>query len=63
MMHSHRIRGCLWPMWPHESRPTHEYCGKQRTGESSYCAEHKALSIRDFALEPRQPFVPHKVAA
>jgi hypothetical protein len=50
-------------MWPHASRPTHQYCCKPRTGESSYCAEHKALSIRDFELEPRQPFVPHKVAA
>jgi len=63
MEDSRPIRGCLWPMWPHDSRPTHQYCGKRRTPESSYCAQHKALSIRDFATEPRQPFIPHKVAA
>ncbi|MDP6707292.1 MAG: hypothetical protein QF893_13180 [Alphaproteobacteria bacterium] len=50
-------------MWPHESRPTHEYCGKHRLEGSSYCTEHKAASIRDFEVEPRQPFVPHKAAA
>ena len=55
--------GCLWPMWPHESRPTHEYCGQHRLEGSSYCTEHKAASIRDFEVEPRQPFVPHKAAA
>jgi hypothetical protein len=63
MMDSYPKRGCLWPMWPHESRPTHQYCGRQRAMESSYCAEHRAMSIRDFEQEPRQPFVPHKVAA
>jgi len=50
-------------MWPHESRPTHEYCGEQRIEGSSYCTQHKAASIRDFEVEPRQPFVPHKAAA
>jgi hypothetical protein len=50
-------------MWPHESRPTHEYCGNKRAPESSYCAEHRARSVRDFEHEPRQVFVPHKVAA
>jgi hypothetical protein len=50
-------------MWPHESRPTHEYCGQHRLEGSSYCTEHKAASIRDFEVEPRQPFVPHKAAA
>tara|TARA_B100000315_G_C14094720_1_gene370867 strand:+ start:220 stop:411 length:192 start_codon:yes stop_codon:yes gene_type:complete len=63
MEDSRSRRGCLWPKWPHESRPTHEYCGEQRQPGSSYCVEHRTMSIRDFDLEPRQAFVPHKAAA
>lgn len=55
-------RGCLWPMWPHESRPTHEYCGKQRTNSGPYCQHHKQMSIRNLETEPRQVFIPRKAA-
>ncbi len=56
-------RGCLWPMWPHDARPTHEYCGVRRAPDSSYCAEHQRRSIRNLDEEPRQRFVPGKIAA
>ncbi len=56
-------RGCLWPMWPHGSRPNHEYCGDRRALDSSYCDKHKLQSIRNMELEPRQPFVPRRKAA
>ena len=56
-------RGCRWPMWPHASRPNHEYCGARKAAGSSYCEQHKTMSIRDFETEPRQPFVPNKQAA
>ena len=56
-------KGCNWPMWPHGEKPNHEYCGEQRAQGSSYCAKHRAMSIRDFAEEPRQPFVPNRKAA
>ncbi len=56
-------RGCLWPMWPHDARPTNEYCGDHRMAESSYCAEHRYLSIRNMDEEPRQRFIPGKIAA
>ena len=55
-------RGCLWPMWPHESRPTHEYCGKHRADAGPYCQHHKRMSIRNLETEPRQVFVPRKAA-
>jgi len=64
MMQSDRpLRGCLWPMWPHGTTPTHEYCGCERRLGSSYCANHLRMSIRDFEEEPRQTFVPRKHAA
>ncbi len=50
-------------MWPHASRPNHEYCGARKAAGSSYCEQHKTMSIRDFETEPRQPFVPNKQAA
>ncbi len=56
-------RGCLWPMWPHDSRPTHEYCGSKRHPESPYCEYHRRMAIRDFETEPRQTFIPRKNAA
>ncbi len=56
-------RGCLWPMWPHNTRPTHEYCNARRVANSSYCAAHRRLSIRDLNKEPRQRFIPGKIAA
>ena len=56
-------RGCRWPMWPHASRPNHEYCGTRKVAGSSYCGQHKAKSIRDFETEPHQPFVLNKQAA
>ncbi len=55
--------GCLWPMWPHAARPSHEYCGHRRAIGSSYCEEHRALSIRGSDDEPERPFVPNKIAA
>lgn len=33
-------RGCHFPMWPDNARPTHEYCGKARIEGQPYCAEH-----------------------
>lgn len=56
------VRGCLWPMWPHSARPTHEYCGDRKMSGASYCEAHQRLSIRDLETEPRQPFVRHKAA-
>ena len=56
-------RGCKWPMWPHDSRPTHEYCGARRASNSSYCDKHKEESVRNPETEPRRPFVPFKRAA
>ena len=56
-------KGCLWPMWAHDARPNHEYCGKHRTEDSSYCEAHRRLSIRDLEKEPRQTFVPRRRAA
>ncbi|SVC20989.1 uncharacterized protein METZ01_LOCUS273843 [marine metagenome] len=56
-------RGCHWPMWPHGNHPTHEYCDEKRSQGSSYCAEHRAKSIRDLDIEPRQPFIPRRKAA
>ena len=55
-------RGCLWPLWPHESRPTHEYCGAHRASEGPYCQHHRQMSIRNLETEPRQVFVPRKAA-
>lgn len=55
-------RGCLWPMWAHASRPTHEYCGRHRVESSSYCEKHRALSVRTIE-ERRRPFIPRKTAA
>jgi hypothetical protein len=50
-------------MWPHGDHPSHEYCGEVRSDGSSYCEEHKAKSIRDLEIEPRQPFIPRRKAA
>ena len=50
-------------MWAHDARPNHEYCGKHRTEDSSYCEAHRRLSIRDLEKEPRQTFVPRRRAA
>ena len=58
-----RRKGCLWPMWSHGVRPTHEYCGDKRSHDSSYCEKHRKMSIRDYETEPRQQFVPYKYAA
>ena len=55
-------RGCQWPMWPHSSMPTHEYCGKSRKPGQAYCAEHYARSIRT-SEDPQAVFVPRKLAA
>ena len=55
-------RGCLWPMWPHAARPTHEYCGNGKVPGASYCEAHQRKSIRDLDAEPRQPFIRHKAA-
>lgn len=52
-------RGCCWPMWPHDARPNHLYCGDARIDDSSYCAKHRALSVRNPELEPATPFVPY----
>ena len=58
-----RRKGCLWPMWQHGTKPNHEYCGAEKSENSSYCTEHKAMSVRDFEIEPRQPFIPNRKAA
>lgn len=50
--------GCLWPMWPHSSQPTHEYCGHKTVEGQSYCSKHYAKSIRSND-EPSETFVPH----
>ena len=50
-------------MWPHDTRPTHEYCNARRVANSSYCAAHRRLSIRDLNKEPRQRFIAGKIAA
>ncbi len=63
MSETNTPRGCLWPMWSHEARPSHEYCGCTRLPGSSYCAEHFAKSIRSSEDEVRTPFIPHKKAA
>ncbi len=55
-------RGCLWPMWPHSSQPTHEYCGGEKLPERSYCPEHYTQSVRS-SDEPRRPFIPRRHAA
>jgi hypothetical protein len=49
-------------LWPHESRPTHEYCSKQRSAGGPYCEHHRRMSIRNLETEPRQVFVPRKAA-
>jgi hypothetical protein len=56
------LRGCKWPLWPHDARPNHEYCGCKKMPGSSYCYEHYEKSIRS-ADEPATPFVPRKKAA
>lgn len=33
-------RPCCWPMWPHNVRPTHEYCGKRGVPGKPYCEPH-----------------------
>ena len=53
MEQTKRHKGCYWPMWKHGDRPNHEYCGERREPGSSYCAKHRAMSIRDFADEPQ----------
>lgn len=41
-----RPKACLWPMWGHNERPTHRYCGKAvAPGWVPYCAEHRAIAI------------------
>jgi hypothetical protein len=52
-------RGCCWPMWPHDARPNHMYCGDPKVEGSSYCQKHKSQSIRNPELEPATPFVPY----
>ncbi len=32
-------RQCMFPLWPHNARPTHVYCAEQRT-HGSYCYAH-----------------------
>lgn len=56
-------RGCLWPMWPHDSRPTHDYCGERREGESSYCDFHRRMAIRNLESEPVVKFIPNRKKA
>jgi hypothetical protein len=50
-------------MWPHGTKPNHHYCGAGKAENSSYCTEHRAMSVRDFDIEPRQPFIPNRKAA
>lgn len=41
------IKECRWPMWPHDSRPTHVFCcAPTRAGGSSYCEKHHAMAWR-----------------
>lgn len=37
-------KGCCFPMWAHGERPNGLYCGRVKRPESSYCAEHHALT-------------------
>jgi len=40
---SGQVKPCEFPMWPHNARPTHQYCGRSASGSPCYCAEHRAL--------------------
>lgn len=54
-------RGCCWPMWPHDSKPTHKFCGDPKTDGSSYCLKHKTMSVR-APDEESQPYIPYKLS-
>ncbi len=63
MTETQPIRGCLWPMWPHNTRPTHEFCNHRRAPGSSYCEAHRQMSVRSSETEPETRFVPRRKAA
>ena len=42
-----RARTCLWPMWGHDERPTHRFCGGV-SAVGSYCAEHASVAYIPF---------------
>ncbi len=62
MFHSSKSGGCQWPMWPHDAAPNHQYCGRRRKENSSYCPEHYQLSIRSGEDEDTAVFVRRKAA-
>jgi len=58
-----RGTGCKWPMWPHASRPTHEYCDEERVSGRAYCRQHYAISVRNKDEKPSKAFVQRRFAA
>lgn len=45
-------KGCQWPLWGPDEKPTHQYCGSDVKPGSSYCAEHHAICYRtDFGTK------------
>ena len=52
---------CRWPL-EGEGADT-LFCAHAKTFLEPYCEEHKAKSIRDLEIEPRQPFIPRRKAA
>jgi len=38
--------GCLFPMWDHQERPTHVYCGEQRREGAPYCRHHCEIAYK-----------------
>ena len=52
------VRGCRWPMWRNDERPTQKFCGEATQGDSSYCYAHH---IRAYVGKPsRLPSVPYR---
>jgi hypothetical protein len=44
---------CCWPMWDHNTKPTHDFCGKRRQKGRVYCPTHAKLAhVRIHPLHP-----------
>ena len=39
---------CRWPLWAHDGKCTHEYCGHRTKGSDVYCRKHMAIAYRDY---------------
>ena len=45
------MKTCRFPLWPHNAKPTHEYCGAKAAEGKPYCEAHCALCY----VKPTQP--------